>query len=496
MIKLWNVASRKELLTLKGHSGSVNSLVFSPDGKTLASGSLDSTIKLWEIASGKELASLISIDKQNWVVVAPDGLFDGTSGGINKVLWRFSRDTFDFAPVGAFFNDFFRPGLLAEIIEGGRPKARVDIATMLQLPGLRTMLSQGLARIEKRHGKAVLCFNDKPTAMPQVYSDAQPLAFDANDLTFHADDAACRYEKELPDDKQYEVVNTTSSKPSETFKPAYDGAKSETTRSTLHVLTIGVGNYDLSTSGFKKLPGSVTGAQEVEKFFAVEKSSANKPYRDIRMWDGLYDAAATRDAIRQRLGEMAKEVKEDDVVFLFISGHGVVPAGQEMFYFAPIDIRGPNPQDQRETGLNTAMLAEAIRDMPARRIVLIIDACQSGGAIESLGKIAEVKAKVEERRAQIENREKAAKRNHRVGVYIIAAATPLQQAVQPKAGNGALVSTLLEALRDGQSASGKVWIRDLVKHIEQRLPEVSASTGQRHTPMIVSTGVDFRIAKR
>jgi WD40 repeat protein len=38
--------------TLTGHSNSVNSLQFSPDGKTLASGSSDNTIKIWDVNTG------------------------------------------------------------------------------------------------------------------------------------------------------------------------------------------------------------------------------------------------------------------------------------------------------------------------------------------------------------------------------------------------------------------------------------------------------------
>jgi hypothetical protein len=56
-IKLWDVATGKELATLKGHTSSVNCVVFSPDGKTVASGS-DQTIKLWDVATSKELAKL------------------------------------------------------------------------------------------------------------------------------------------------------------------------------------------------------------------------------------------------------------------------------------------------------------------------------------------------------------------------------------------------------------------------------------------------------
>jgi WD40 repeat protein len=48
-VKLWRVESQKEVTTLQGHSKSVVSIAFSPDGKYLASGSVDNTIKLWSV---------------------------------------------------------------------------------------------------------------------------------------------------------------------------------------------------------------------------------------------------------------------------------------------------------------------------------------------------------------------------------------------------------------------------------------------------------------
>ncbi|MCU0535415.1 MAG: hypothetical protein MUD14_16120 [Hydrococcus sp. Prado102] len=46
-VQLWDVVTGNLLRTLEGHGDKVRTLAFSPDGKTLVSGSADKTIKIW-----------------------------------------------------------------------------------------------------------------------------------------------------------------------------------------------------------------------------------------------------------------------------------------------------------------------------------------------------------------------------------------------------------------------------------------------------------------
>ena len=52
-MKVWDLRSRKSLMTCKGHSKPVTSVEISQDGRVVASGSADSYVKIWENTSGR-----------------------------------------------------------------------------------------------------------------------------------------------------------------------------------------------------------------------------------------------------------------------------------------------------------------------------------------------------------------------------------------------------------------------------------------------------------
>jgi WD40 repeat protein len=55
---LWDVPGGKIFKRLLGHGATIQCLAFSPDGRTLASGSIDGALKLWNVRTGQELLAL------------------------------------------------------------------------------------------------------------------------------------------------------------------------------------------------------------------------------------------------------------------------------------------------------------------------------------------------------------------------------------------------------------------------------------------------------
>ena len=88
-IRLWQVSDCKLERTIEGHTDWIQALAFSPNGQILASGSGDQTVKLWDVQTGKCLKTLQGhTDWLGAVAFSPNGQILASGSGDRTVkLW-------------------------------------------------------------------------------------------------------------------------------------------------------------------------------------------------------------------------------------------------------------------------------------------------------------------------------------------------------------------------------------------------------------------------
>ncbi|MEI6842228.1 MAG: PEGA domain-containing protein, partial [Methanomicrobiales archaeon] len=93
----------------------------------------------------------------------------------------------------------------------------------------------------------------------------------------------------------------------------------------------------------------------------------------------LQDSQATKSAIRSALLQMSYRVSQDDTVVFYFSGHGYVyPAGYGTSYIEPYD---SNPS-YVDYDISTSELKSWLDGLHCKNVLVIIDACESGGMIK------------------------------------------------------------------------------------------------------------------
>eukprot|EP00906_Rhabdomonas_costata_P018110 RCo026391 len=91
-VRVWEICTGEEVLTLRGHGGEVRACQVSPDGRHLLTGSDDMTAKLWNFHTGEVLltyqAHTFSV---NTVAFSPSGKYLATGSGDSTArVWELS----------------------------------------------------------------------------------------------------------------------------------------------------------------------------------------------------------------------------------------------------------------------------------------------------------------------------------------------------------------------------------------------------------------------
>jgi len=140
-----------------------------------------------------------------------------------------------------------------------------------------------------------------------------------------------------------------------------------------HALVVGVSDYRQDVPGaFPRLTYAASDARAL----AGVLGRATEGQGTVTV---LQDRDATREKILDALLHLRGRIREEDTLILFFAGHGSIGPGddgQGHYYLVPHD---GQLTDLRTTALRDDRLEEALGNIPARQVVVILDACYSGG---------------------------------------------------------------------------------------------------------------------
>lgn len=506
-IDIFDVASGKTLRTLP-HAGRILSLSFSPDGRFLVALGSNNDKYIWDAASGEKLATLVNLGGafnsrgSDWLVVTPDGLFDGSPAAWKQILWRFGGNTFDVMPAETFFNEFYYPGLLAEVMAGKKPRAPKNISQLDRRQPELKLTTQGgqvvAGNKPERNLTVKIEVAEKPAdkdheagsgardvrlfrngALVKVWrgdvlKGQTATTLEANITIVAGENRLAAYAFNRDNVKSKDAELTLS------------GADSLKRPGTAYILAIGVNVYSNTQYNLKYAVADATAfgeevrrqQQQIAHYEHIEvaqlldeQATKANILAALRRLAGIQEAAAP-DA--PAAFEKLKATQPEDAVFIYFAGHGT--AQGQRFFLLPHDLGYAGERTRLdavglqiilEHGISDEELERAVEGIDADKFLMVIDACNSGQALEA-----------EERRRGPMNSKGLAQLAYEKGMYILTAAQSYQAAQEAsQLGHGFLTYALVEeglkeAAADSDPKDGQVWVREWFDYASTRVPNM------------------------
>jgi hypothetical protein len=378
-IVIWDASTGRKLRTFVGHHGKVISVAFHPDGRRALTGSSDGTARFWDLGTGDELLRLVELDGgREWLVTTPEGLFDGSPGGYERVNFRFPGalpGDVAVSPVARFFQDYYYPGLLAEVWRGQRPMPQVLIGRGYP-PSLTIVSPTGGVESGTERVTLEVDVRERGGGVrgPWLVHNGVRVSTPGHEVK-RGPTARWRFTESLIPGENYLQVgaaNAAGSWQSEPVVLPCPRYGQDQVKPDLYLLAVGIDSYLQ-----KELAIRLAGA-DARAIVELFQQRGQGIYRrsNVKL---LLNVEATKQNILRGLDGMAG-ARPEDVIIVFVAGHGYT-TGQR-YYFLPYDFQNHLPneltRDIIETALPADMIADRMGKAGALKRVIILDTCQSG----------------------------------------------------------------------------------------------------------------------
>ena len=443
---------------------------------------------LLDAADGKEVVRLHAFNDDAWVAVDPQGRYDaggagGRSAEVSKLLhWVVGNDIVEFDQLK---DRFYEPGLLAKLfgysdeplrpvgagLAGVKPHPEVAVAAAgkkdAKLTATVTNRGGGIGRV-------VVMVNGKERS-----ADARGPKPDEN-----AKEATLSIDLKgdprlVPGKNRVEVIayNADGSVASRGAVREFDEPPAKAAEPTFRAVVCGVSAYKNASLDLRYA------AKDADDFAAaVALAAANLFGKDrtrVAALTSSGDAKSkpTRANVLAALDALVRESKPEDVVVVYLAGHGVSADGD--FFYLTADSTTGELKDAaaKATAVSSKDLTDRLKEVPARKQVLVFDTCASGQFVKLLASARGVPG------SQVRAMESL---KDRTGTFVLAGcAADAVSYESNRFGQGVLTYSLLQGMRGGALKDGDVVdVGRLFDFAAEKVPEFARDLGGVQQPVV------------
>lgn len=369
----------------KGHNDLITKASLSQNGERLVTSSWDGTVKIWNTGDGKEIASLIALNDNDFIIKSPDNYYYATKKAKEEIGFSKGLKFYPFEQSDLKNN---RPDIILERL-GFADTALVHAYRNAYYRRLKKMNFDESMFNPDFHFPEIKITDNRQVIT--VDSAVFNIVIEAWDTKYNLDRIKITLNNvplygsqgislrhldtnkfvttvpvELPFGKSMVQVSCFNDKGVESLKDYIEiNYNKELTKPDLYIITIG-------TSEYKDTRFNLTYAAKDAADLTNLFSSNTGLYSNVHTRT-LTDGEVTKENIF-RLKEFLSGAKVNDVVILFIAGHGILDKNFD-YYFGTYDIDFENPP---VSGLAYSELESLLENIKPVKKIIFMDTCHSG----------------------------------------------------------------------------------------------------------------------
>jgi WD40 repeat protein len=445
--------------------------------------------EIYEVPNGELALTVRGFSDGNWIAYSPDGYYQASADEVfSRVSWRIGTKVYDFE---RFYERFFKPDLIRQVFGTAKvqSKPQNNIAKGFAVPPeVKIKTPENVKSTTSEAIALTVQATDQGGGVKDLwlYQNGKRLSEKQRGIVQPKENSATFNVSLLPGKNVFRATAFSNDRTeSEPFELIIE-RKAPAGKSDLYILAVGINVYKNT-----KYNLNYAGADAQALSLAIEKKGKGifgKVHKTL-----LTDNLATREGVERAFEEIADKAKPEDSFVFFYAGHGILVDADtdatKNFYLVPHDvtqITTVGGGELAQKGISSGLLRDWTTQIKAGKQLMMLDACQSGGAIQAFAErgLSEEKAISQLARS--------------AGIVILTASGTEQQATEFKRlGHGVFTYALLQGLNgeaDGNPADGIINVSEIENFLNRKVPELTKEyRGTIQYPQRYSRGQDFPI---